>query len=121
MAGVMLQSRLVDPMQVIIDFNEIESWKSFHFVFSEIMGFPDFYGENMDAWIDCMSNIDDPEAGMSAIVVKSNENLDMIVLGMSNALKNTPEIFQCFFECTVAVNQRFIETDSETRLKIVGI
>ena len=108
-------------MQVIIDFNEIESCKSFHSVFSEVMGFPDFYGENMDAWIDCMSCIDDPEAGMSTIVVKSNESLDMIVLGVSNALKNIPDILQCFFECTVAVNQRFIETDSETRLKIVGI
>lgn len=83
-------------MQVIIDFHEIENWKSFHSVFSEIMGFPDFYGENMDSWIDCMSSIDDPEAGMSTIVVKSNESLDMIVLGVSNALKNITDIFQFF-------------------------
>ncbi len=107
-------------MQVIIDFNEIECWKSFHSIFSEVMGFPDFYGENMDAWIDCMSYIDDPKAGMSTIVVQPNESLDMIVLGVSNALENIPDIFQCFFECTEEVNQRFIETASETRLKILG-
>ncbi len=52
-------------MEIVIDFKKIKDWKSFHDQFSEVMGFPNFYGENMNAWIDCMSYIDDTDAAMS--------------------------------------------------------
>src|SRR5262245_17924374 len=52
---------------VRIDTTKICDWASFHDVFSETFGFPDFYGRNMDAWIDCMTSLDDPGAGMSKI------------------------------------------------------
>ena len=52
---------------VRIDTSNIRDWASFHDVFSEAFGFPDFYGRNMDAWIDCMTSLDDPAAGMSKI------------------------------------------------------
>ncbi|HZV35960.1 MAG TPA: barstar family protein [Verrucomicrobiae bacterium] len=42
-----------------IDTKRISDWNSFHSVFSEVMGSPNFYGRNMDAWIDCMTNFDD--------------------------------------------------------------
>jgi hypothetical protein len=53
-------------MLVRIDATSIRDWNSFHAVFKQAMGFPDFYGANMDAWIDCMSYLDDPAAGMTA-------------------------------------------------------
>ena len=30
-------------------------WESFHTVSAEVFGFPEFYGRNMNAWIDCLS------------------------------------------------------------------
>ncbi len=36
--------------KVRIDTNRIVDWNSFHDVFAEAFGFPDFYGRNMNAW-----------------------------------------------------------------------
>ena len=52
-------------MLVRIDATRIGDWESFHAVFQAAMGFPDFYGANMNAWIDCMSYLDDSAAGMT--------------------------------------------------------
>ena len=106
-------------MNINIDFNKINSTKDFHKVFSVVMGFPDFYGNNNDAWIDCMSYIDDKEAGMSLITVKPNESLNIVV---SNFLPyDSEEIFLGFIELVTSVNQRFIEVGSLTRLTITTI
>ncbi len=45
----------------------ISNWDSFHQIFKMTFGFPEFYGNNMNAWIDCMSYIDDKETGMTKI------------------------------------------------------
>ncbi len=107
-------------MDVTLDFNRIKDWKSFHSIFADIMGFPDFYGKNNNAWIDCMSGIDDKEAGMSEITVKPNETLNIIVKGTEKATENTTEVYLGFMECVAFVNQRFIESGSETRLNVIA-
>ncbi len=107
-------------MEVAIDFKEITDWKSFHHSFKEAMGFPAFYGNNMNAWIDCMSYIDDPEAGMSSITVAPGESLEITAHGIEFAYQKCPDVLQAFLECTAAVNQRFIELKSRTRLKVVA-
>ena len=58
-----------DVVSVRIDTNRIRDWDSFHTVFADAFGFPSFYGRNMDAWIDCMSYLDDPDAMMSTLTV----------------------------------------------------
>ena len=52
---------------VRIDASRITSWDTFHDVFAKDFGFPDFYGRNMDAWIDCMTCLDDPESCMTTV------------------------------------------------------
>lgn len=32
--------------------NRITDWHTFHEVFAATLGFPDYYGRNMNAWID---------------------------------------------------------------------
>ena len=108
-------------MEITIDFNNIKNWDTFHSAFKKGMGFPDFYGANMDAWIDCMSYIDDPSSGMSEITVSSNENLNIITVGIENLSKNYPEILKAFIECTAFVNQRFLQSNSLTRVQVVAI
>lgn len=114
----MLQKR--QAVEVIVDFSKIKDWDTFHSMFSESMGFPGFYGKNMNAWIDCMSYIDDPDSGMSSVTVKPGESLEIVVLGTESAIKSCSEIFQIFIECTVIVNQRFIKYKTNTRLKIIA-
>jgi len=107
-------------MDIKINFGNVKDWEHFHTIFKETMGFPDFYGRNLDAWIDCMSYIDDPEAGMSTVTVESGESLEINIIGTEEAFKNCPEIFQAFLECSTFVNQRFIEANSTTRLKLIA-
>jgi hypothetical protein len=52
-------------MMVRIDASRITDQATFHSVFAEAFGFPGFYGQNMDAWIDCMTHLDDPSSGLS--------------------------------------------------------
>jgi len=40
---------------VRVDATHIRDWDNFHDVFADAFGFPDFYGRNMDAWVDCMT------------------------------------------------------------------
>lgn len=44
--------------------DRIIDWPSFHAVFEEALGFPGYYGWNMDAWIDCMTYVDNADYGM---------------------------------------------------------
>ena len=107
-------------MEIEIDFRKIKDWDNFHSVFAEVMGFPDFYGNNNNAWIDCMSYIDDKDAGMSKVTVKPGESLDIIVTGTEKAIESTSEVFLGFIDIVAAVNQRFIESNTNTRLKFVA-
>jgi hypothetical protein len=52
---------------VRIDGSQLTDWESFHKVFAGVLGFPAFYGNNMDAWIDCMTSLDTPDDGMTTI------------------------------------------------------
>jgi len=51
----------MDPLIVTVPVEKITDWPSFHDVFHETLGFPKFYGRNMNAWIDCMTSIDTPK------------------------------------------------------------
>ena len=52
---------------VRIDGSTIKDEDTFHDVFSTAFGSPGFYGQNMSAWIDCMSYLDEPEAEMTSV------------------------------------------------------
>lgn len=105
-------------MKVEIDFSKVTDWNTFHELFKHEMGFPDFYGGNGDAWIDCMSYIDDPDSGMSKITVKENESLEIIAVNIEDATANAPDVVLGFVELVAIVNQRFVDSGSSTRLLI---
>jgi len=54
---------------VQIDGSKIKNWDSFHDLFAEVLGFPGFYGRNMDAWNDCMTYLAVPEEGLTSVHV----------------------------------------------------
>ena len=106
--GVRQQDQIME--RVKIDCSQIRNWDSFHDTFKSVFGFPEFYGRNMDAWIDCMTCLDDPGAGMSARTCKAG---DFVLLELDHAgdLKTKcPDIFSALLECSGFVNYRRIET-----------
>ena len=102
-------------MLVTIDFSKIEKWDDFHSTFSEKIGFPSYYGNNMNAWIDCMSYLDTTD---SRITLSPCESLEIEILNSEYAIKNCTKIFQTFIECTAFVNKRYLESDLNNRIKI---
>ena len=70
------------------------------------MGFPNFYGKNMNAWIDCMSYLDDSSAGMTKFFVSPDEICLFEINSAEDFAKRLPEIFTELIVCTSAVNQR---------------
>jgi RNAse (barnase) inhibitor barstar len=98
---------------VKIDCQKIIDWDSFHKEFSEKFGFPDFYGNNMNAWIDCMTSLDAPEDGMTNIHA---EKLNVITLQLENVndLANQyPELYNAIVECSAFVNWRRMDNGNQ--------
>jgi RNAse (barnase) inhibitor barstar len=91
------------PTRLIVD------WASFNDVFSEIMGFPDFYGRNMNAWIDCMSYLDSPEDGMTKIHCTPPKVVVLHLEDAKNFKVRCPEIYDALIECSAFVNYRKLE------------
>ena len=55
---------------VEVDLASISDWPSFHASFAAAFGFPSFYGMNMNAWVDCMTCLEDPTAELTAVHVQ---------------------------------------------------
>jgi Barstar (barnase inhibitor) len=96
----------VKTVPVKIDDAKIKNRESFHNVFAEVMGFPNFYGKNMNARIDCMSYLDDSSAGMTKLFIASDEICVIEINSSEDFSKRLPEIFSALVECTAFVNQR---------------
>jgi len=78
-----------------IDCDMVTDWDSFHAVSALVFEFPDYYGRNMDAWIDCVSDFDSPV---------------VIQLERAESFRNRrPEIYAAIVEGSSFVNWRMIE------------
>ena len=115
---ISVQSHRTMPKNIPIEGKRISDWDSFHDMFAKTFGFPSFYGRNMSAWIDCMTYLDDPEAGMTSTHVTRG---DVIVLCVSNVgafKERCPEIYDALVECSAFVNYRRIETGNPAVLAL---
>lgn len=61
--------------KIKLDFNKIVSIEDLHKELKEKMGFPDFYGGNVNALIDCLSSMRYPEDGMCKTTLRNEEVL----------------------------------------------
>ena len=94
---------------VRIDANRILDWSTFHAVFAEAFEFPAFYGKNMDAWIDCLTYLDDPESGMTTVHVNGGGVISLVIDNAGDFKKRCPEQFAALVECAGFVNWRRVE------------
>ena len=92
---------------VIFNINgrKIKDWKSFHREFKKELNFPDYYGENMDAWIDCVEELADVPT--------------LININHGKYLKvNSPDILEAILECSAFVNHSKVKLGEQPNLLV---
>jgi RNAse (barnase) inhibitor barstar len=100
---------------VRLETSAIEGWESFHDVCAATFGFPDFYGSNLDAWIDCLTYLDD---GMSRFDLPPGEVLMIEVADFDDFQHRAPELAMALTECTAFVNGRSLRRGEPARLAL---
>jgi RNAse (barnase) inhibitor barstar len=101
---------------VRIETKQITDWESFHSVFAETLGFPGFYGRNMNAWIDCMTRVDD---GMTRFTLAPGELFHLEIADTKDFADRLPEIYQALIEDSAFVNWRRIQVGEPPILALV--
>ena len=97
---------------VKIDCNEISDWESFHEYFKRVFGFPDFYGANMNAWIDCLTYLDEDD-GMCEIKIRKGSVLTLQLENVDSFKIRCNEMYDALIECSAFVNYRRIDLGGE--------
>ena len=96
-------------MLVRIDCDKTHDWNSFHDEFDRVFAFPDFYGRNMDAWVDCMSSVDDPEDALTGIHCEPGGFLTIELENVDALTGDRAEFLKEITDCVAFVNWRRIE------------
>jgi len=95
---------------VRIESERIRDWETFHTVFAESFGFPAFYGRNMNAWIDCMTYLDDIGAGMTTVHCEPGRVVTLLLEHAAAFATRCPEQYAALVECAAFVNFRRLES-----------
>lgn len=96
----------------------IKDWESFHVVSKQAFGFPDFYGHNNNAWIDCLEYLGDGD-GMSKYELMPDERLFIHLPDFKDFSEKCPEIAIGLLECVAAVNSEYLRRGDLPRLVLV--
>lgn len=96
----------------------ITDWATFHGVCKIAFGFPDFYGANMDAWIDCMSYLRDEE-GMTNFRLGPDEMLRIEVENSELMRKQAPAILTELTFCVDIINERYEDYGEKPALQLI--
>ena len=107
-------------VSVEIDLTSVHDHDSLHAEFARALGFPDFYGRNMRAWEDVMSDPSKPGvAGMTTVQVPAGEDLLLVVRGAEALRDGHPELFGDLIHSTAIVNRLKVTFDGATRLLLL--
>jgi RNAse (barnase) inhibitor barstar len=78
-----------------VDGKLLADWRQFHDYFERTFSFPDYYGRNMDAWNDCMSEY-----------CYENGIVSLHIDNASELKASNPEAFDALVECSAFINWR---------------
>lgn len=108
--------------RVRINTTAISDWPSFHAEFQRALGFPGFYGENMNAWIDCLSYLREEEAAGMADVMLGREEILWVELPDAERWRlQVPEIVAALWDCTAFVNRRYVDAGESPAIALVPV
>jgi len=94
--------------RVSIDCDKITDWQSLHQEFARVFGFPDFYGENMNAWIDCLTDLD-ADTGMTTIHCDPGSIVVLELMNVKSFRQRCTDQYAAVIECAAFVNWRRLE------------
>ena len=104
---------MIKFINIDIDFLDIysknldEEYRNFHTKMAEIFGFPHFYGKNLAAFIDCLSDLRIYEGEDIEPMVRYSLNKDeCILLNIKNLLKISDDLRSKFLLAIEQVNVR---------------
>ena len=106
----MLPPADTEDIVVRIDTSKIVDQDSFHDVFAEAFGFPELYGRNMDAWIDCMRSLDAPDDDLTSVHAPPRGVVVLVLSDAADLARRLPKIFEDLVDCSAWVNLRKVET-----------
>lgn len=108
--------------RVRINTTAISDEASFHAEFDRALGFPGFYGENMNAWIDCMSCLREEDAGGMANVTLGREEVLLVELPDAERWRaHVPAIAAALWDCTAFVNRRYVNAYGSPAIALVPV
>lgn len=84
----------------------IRNWDTFHTECIPAFGFPDFYGRNLDAWVDCLSYLRDDD-GMTKFKLKDHEVLTIEITQSELIKQHEPELLDELAMCVDLMNERY--------------
>jgi RNAse (barnase) inhibitor barstar len=103
--------------RVRLDTRKIVDWPTFHDACALAFGFPGFYGRNMNAWIDCLTDLR-MDGGMSRVHLAAGEVLHVEMAAWNDFQRRLPHIAQALVECSEVVNDRLQEQGEEPVLAL---
>jgi RNAse (barnase) inhibitor barstar len=95
----------------------IKDFDSFHAECKTAMGFPDSYGNTMDAWVDCLSYLRDDDS-MSKFKLKPNELLEIVIKDAAAMQAAVPDIVEEITYCVAGLNERYEDYGEKPALKL---
>lgn len=102
----------------LLNGKEITDEASFHAQCVLAFGFPEFYGNNIDAWVDCLSYLRDDE-NMTKFRLKPNEVLDIVVQDAQAMKEQVPDLLEEITFCVAGINERYEDYGEKPALKLV--
>jgi hypothetical protein len=97
---------------------QIHDWSGFHSECRQAFGFPDFYGNNLDAWVDCLSYLRDDD-GMTKFKLKPDEVLQIEILQADVMRQQVPDILEEITFCIAGINERYADYGEKPALALV--
>lgn len=89
---------------VIVPLGQVTDRESFHDVFARILGFPSYYGRNMDAWIDLVCELDTERA--CALHVGKKGTLTLALQDVAIFRSSHPDLWDDLVDSASDVNFR---------------
>lgn len=108
----------MQDVEVELDGKHLVDEDAFHTEFARVFGFPDYYGRNMNAWIDCMSYLDEPKSGISSVTVEPGSTLRLKIHDHAYFKEKAPLLWSAFLDCTEFVNKRFCDAGTGTKIAL---
>ncbi len=102
----------------ILNGKDITDDASFHAQCVQAFGFPAFYGNSMDAWVDCLSYLRDDE-NMTQFRLKPNEVLEIVVQDAESMKAQAPDVLEEMTFCIAGINERYEDYGEKPALKLM--